>query len=159
MGIAKFKNFFKENFEKFARNLSSTFRIICVTLVKETKIWTIIFINRKSWVFLVKFVEIFGQTCQNFREFLRKIWRNFWKIRRKCWVNFTYNYSWNFPVKYYKNFGVEICDNFKEHVENISGYGNIVKNLRKFKTLWKAFRKIGSKYRINFCTICKIFNN
>ncbi len=42
---------------------------------------------------------------------------------------FRYNYSWNFRVKYYKNFGDEIGNNFKEHVENIPGYGNIVKNL------------------------------
>ncbi len=34
----------------------------------------------------------------------------------------------------YKNFGCEICNNFKEHVENILGYGNIAKNLQKFKT-------------------------
>ncbi len=40
-----------------------------------------------------------------------------------------YNYSWNFLVKYYKNFEGEICNNFKEH-ENVSGYGNVVKNLR-----------------------------
>ncbi len=44
-----------------------------------------------------------------------------------------YNYSWNFCVKYYENFGGEICNNFKEHIENISGYRNIVKNLRKSK--------------------------
>ncbi len=64
-----------------------------------------------------------------------------------------YNYLWNFLGKYYKNFGGEICNNFKEHFENISDYGN-VKNLRKFKILWKTFKKICYKYRINFRTIC-----
>ncbi len=63
------------------------------------------------------------------------------------------NYSWNFLVKLYKNFGGEICNNFKEHVKNILGYGNIVKNLQKFKTFWKTFRKIVCKYQINFRTI------
>ncbi len=40
-----------------------------------------------------------------------------------------YNCSWNFRVKYYKNFVGEIGHNFKEHVENISGYGSNVKHL------------------------------
>ncbi len=70
-----------------------------------------------------------------------------------------YNYSWNSCVKYYKNFGGEISNNFKEHVENISGHENIVKNLQKFKTFWKTFGKICFKYQINFHTICTIFNN
>ncbi len=70
-----------------------------------------------------------------------------------------YNHSWNFRVKYYKNFGGEVCNNFKERVEKISGYGNIIKNLRKFKTFWKTFKKICCEYRINFGTICKICNN
>ncbi len=38
-----------------------------------------------------------------------------------------------FLRKILKKFGIEICNNFKEHVKNISCYGNIVKNLRKFK--------------------------
>ncbi len=45
-----------------------------------------------------------------------------------------------FSSKYYKNFGGEICNNFKEHnVENISGYGNIIKNFTKIlvKFLWE----------------------
>ncbi len=58
-----------------------------------------------------------------------------------------YTYSWNFRVKYYKNVGGEICNNFKEHVENISGYGNIVKNLRKFRTFGKTFKKIAANIR------------
>ncbi len=58
----------------------------------------------------------------------------FLKTGRKFWVNFMFNYSRTFHVKYYKNVRSEICNNFEEHVENISGYRNIVKNLRKFKT-------------------------
>ncbi len=45
---------------------------------------------------------------------------------------------------YYKNFEGEICNNFKEHVENISRYGNIVKNLRK-----KTFEKRLGKFAAN----------
>ncbi len=48
IGIAKFLNFFQENFEKFERNCKSIFRTVCKTPKKETKILTIIFINRKS---------------------------------------------------------------------------------------------------------------
>ncbi len=55
-----------------------------------------------------------------------------------------YNYFWNFHVKYYKTFGGEICNNFKEHVKNISGYGNIVKNLQKFNTFWKLLGKFAA---------------
>ncbi len=39
----------------------------CGKIFNTTKILTIIFINRKSRVFLEKFAEFLGQTCQNFR--------------------------------------------------------------------------------------------
>ncbi len=48
-----------KNFEKFARNRQSIFRTICKTSVKETKIFTVLFINRKSLVFLEKFCRKF----------------------------------------------------------------------------------------------------
>ncbi len=53
-----------------------------------------------------------------------------------------YNYLGNLRIKYYKNVVSEICNNFKEHVENISGYGNIVKNLQK----WRPFEKLLVKF-------------
>ncbi len=54
------------------------------------------------------------------------------------------NYSWNFCLKYYKNFGNEICNYFKEHVENISGYGNTVKIYKNFKPFEKYLGKLAA---------------
>ncbi len=55
-----------------------------------------------------------------------------------------YSYSWNFRVKYYKNFGGEIYNNFKEYVENISGCGNIVKIYENLRPFEKPLRKFAS---------------
>ncbi len=71
---------------------------------------------------------------------LMKFLKNPQKMLGKFYVQ---NYLWNFRVKYYKNFWGEICNNFKEHVQNISAYGNIVKNLRKF------FEKLLGKFDAN----------
>ncbi len=56
-----------------------------------------------------------------------KLLKNLQKMLGKFYVQLFVKFS-------RKKFWDEICNNFKENVENISVYGNIVKDLRKFKT-------------------------